>query len=64
MIKLTRFNGTSFVLNAELIECVESTPDTVLTTTNGKKMVVVESVDDIIEKVLQYKAKILLINKV
>ncbi len=63
MNKLRRFNGTTFVLNAELIECVASNRDTVLTTTNGKKIVVSESVDEIIEKVIQYKAKILLINK-
>jgi flagellar protein FlbD len=63
MIRLTRLNGTSFVLNCELIESVESTPDTVLTTINGKKLVVLEAIDEIVEKVVQYKGKILLVGK-
>jgi flagellar protein FlbD len=63
MIRVTRLNGTSFVLNCELIESVESTPDTVLTTINGKKFVVLEAIDEIVEKVVQYKGKILLAGK-
>ncbi len=49
----------SFVLNSDLIECFESTPDTVITLTNGKKYVVCESVDEIVEKVTKFKAGIL-----
>lgn len=63
MIRLTKLNGTKFVLNCELIESVESTPDTVLTTTNGKKLVVLETVEEIIDKVIQYKGSILLAGK-
>jgi flagellar protein FlbD len=63
MIRLTRLNGTVFVLNCELIESVESTPDTVLTTINGKKLVVLETIDEIVEKVVQYKGRILLVGK-
>jgi len=59
MIVLTRLNGTNFVLNCELIETVEATPDTVISTTNGKKIVVSETVEEIVEKVIQYKRKIL-----
>ncbi|MCF6093830.1 flagellar FlbD family protein [Microaerobacter geothermalis] len=51
MIQLTRFNGTTFVLNCFLIETIEATPDTVITLNNGKKMVVKESVDEIISLV-------------
>ena len=57
MIKVSRFNGTSFVINCEWIETVESTPDTVITLVNGKKYVVNESVDDIINMVIEYKRK-------
>ncbi|HHV98998.1 MAG TPA: flagellar FlbD family protein [Clostridiaceae bacterium] len=64
MIRVTRLNGSSYVLNCELIETVESTPDTVITTTNGKKFVVAEDVDEIIDKVIKYKAKIQLINRI
>lgn len=58
MIKVTRLNDTEIVLNAELIEFVEETPDTVITMTTGRKIVVKESVDEIIDKVIQYKQKI------
>ncbi len=63
MIRVTRLNGTSFVLNCELIESIESTPDTVLTTINGKKLIVLETIEEIVEKVIQYKGRILLVGK-
>lgn len=56
MIRLSRLNGSKFVLNCELIETVEATPDTVITTVNGKKLVVAETVEEIIERVIQYKS--------
>lgn len=59
MIKVTRLNGKEFILNAELIELVESTPDTVITLTSGKKMVVSEPVDEIVKRVMQYRSNIL-----
>jgi len=61
---LTRLNGTQFVLNCELIETIEETPDTVITTTNGKKYVIKENIEEIVEKVVKYKSKILLINRI
>lgn len=63
MIKLTRFNGSVFVLNCELIETVEATPDTVISTIQGKKYTCLESVDKIIEQIVEYKGKIQLINR-
>ncbi|NLP13939.1 MAG: flagellar FlbD family protein [Clostridium sp.] len=62
MIKLTRLNGTEFVLNCELIEVIEQTPDTIISTTNGKRFVVVETIEEIVNKVLQYKRSIFLFN--
>ncbi|MGI6778763.1 MAG: flagellar FlbD family protein [Acetivibrionales bacterium] len=64
MIRLTRLNGTSYILNCELIETIEETPDTVISTVNGKKFVVMETIEEIIEEVLKYKQKALLINKI
>ncbi|GIV20549.1 MAG: flagellar protein FlbD [Armatimonadota bacterium] len=55
MIKVTRLNHSEIVLNAELIETVEATPDTVITLTNGKKLVVSEEVDEIIRRVMEYR---------
>lgn len=54
MIKLRRLNGVEFVLNAELIQYVEETPDTVITLTNGEKVVVKESVDEVVQKSIQF----------
>lgn len=60
MIELTRLNGTKFFLNAELIEIIESTPDTVITLTTDKKLVVLENRDEIVDKVIEYKRRIFL----
>jgi flagellar protein FlbD len=55
MIALQRLNGTSFVLNVDLIETLEATPDTVITLTNGKKIMVRNGIDDVVRKVVKYK---------
>jgi len=57
MIKVKRLNEKEFVINSDLIEFIEETPDTVITLTTGRKVVVKESVDDIIEKVIDFKTK-------
>jgi len=58
MISVTRLNGAEFVLNAELIQEVEATPDTIITLTNGQKMMVREPVDDVLRAVIEYKRAI------
>lgn len=55
LIKVTRLNKTTLAINAELIEFIEATPDTVITLTDGKKIVVIESVEEIIEKIITYR---------
>lgn len=55
MILLTKINDKSFVLNAELIEMIEETPDTIITLVNGKRYIVKESVEICIDKVVEYK---------
>lgn len=55
MIRVTRMNGVEFVINAELVEFVESTPDTVITLTTGKKFVLKDSLDDVVDKVIAYR---------
>lgn len=57
MIGLTRLNGRPIVVNAELIETVEATPDTVVALTSGKKFVVLESPGEVTERVLRYRQK-------
>lgn len=58
MIKVKRINGTELVINADMIEFIEETPDTVISLTTAKKIIVGESIDDIIEKIVEYRRKI------
>lgn len=62
MIYLTRLNHSSLVLNCDLIEHIEMTPDTVISLTTGQKFVVLETADDIIERVKDYRRSILTAN--
>lgn len=59
LIKVTRLNGKEFVVNAEEIEFIEATPDTVISLTSGKKIVVNENVEEVIDSVVKYKRRIL-----
>lgn len=59
MVHLTRLNGSSIVVNIGLIETIESTPDTVITFSNGKKLVVAENVDEVVEKAIKFKSRVL-----
>lgn len=58
MIQLTRLNQSAIVLNAIYIERLESTPDTVVTLTTGKKVHVLESVEQVMDKVTGYYQKL------
>jgi flagellar protein FlbD len=58
MIKVTRINNKELVVNAELIESIEQTPDSIISLTTGKKFAVVETIDEIVEKVIRYRVKI------
>ncbi len=55
MIKTMRLNGKELVINAELIQFVERTPDTMITLTSREKVMVKDSVDEIISKVIDYQ---------
>jgi flagellar protein FlbD len=59
MIELTRINGKAMVINADLIVSVEATPDTVITLTSGAKIMVKESVRDIVDRTLVYRKRCL-----
>lgn len=54
MIKLTRLNGQQFVVNAELIRSVEALPDTTIKLINGDTIIVRESMDEVVEKAIDY----------
>jgi flagellar protein FlbD len=55
MIKLTQLNGEVFILNADLIRYVESRPDTFITLTTGERMVVLEKMDEVMERAVRYQ---------
>ena len=54
MITLTRLNGQQFVMNAEKIRYVESTPDTVVCCDHGEKMMVKESLHEVMRRAIDY----------
>jgi flagellar protein FlbD len=58
MIRLTRINRSPLVLNSDLIEHMETTPDTVIALTTGQKLVVMESADEVIQKVIDFRRSI------
>ncbi len=58
MISLTRLSGTTFLLNADLVERVDCTPDTVVTLVDGTKYLVSESLDEVLAAVVDYRAAI------
>lgn len=58
MIELKLINDTPIVLNSDLIEFIEATPDTVITLSTGKKMIVRESVREIVDKIIDYRRHI------
>jgi flagellar protein FlbD len=55
MILLTKINGQQIVLNCDLIECIEETPDTVITLTNNDKVIVRDRMVEIIDMVVRYR---------
>jgi flagellar protein FlbD len=58
MIRLTRINHVPLVLNSDLIEHVEVTPDTVIAMTSGQKFMVRESAEEVIQKVIDFRRSI------
>jgi flagellar protein FlbD len=58
MITLTRLNGGVFAINADLIERIDVTPDTVLTLVDGSKYLVAEPLDEIVDRIREFRASI------
>ena len=55
MIYLTRLNKVRVVVNSDLIKFVEETPDTVVTLVSGEKLVVTETVEELVEKIIGFR---------
>jgi flagellar protein FlbD len=59
MIRLTRINRIPLVINSDLIEHIEVTPDTVVSLTTGQKFIVLETADEVVNRVIQFRREIL-----
>jgi flagellar protein FlbD len=59
MIQLTRLNQKALTVNSDLIKFVENTPDTVITLVSGEKFVVLESAETIVERVVEFRRRLL-----
>jgi len=59
MIQLTRLNNSSITINSDLIKFVEQSPDTVITLLNGEKILVRESAEQILERIVQFRRHVL-----
>lgn len=59
MIKLTGIDNKEFMLNADVIERIDEMPQCVITLTNTRKYIVIETADEILEKIIEFRRKIL-----
>ncbi|HXA05018.1 MAG TPA: flagellar FlbD family protein [Bryobacteraceae bacterium] len=59
MIQLTRLNHAPLVLNSDLIEHMDVTPDTVVTLTTGQKIVVLESAEEVVDRIIEYRRSLI-----
>ena len=55
MIKVTRLDGEAFVINADMIRYVEERPDTFITLTTGERIIVKETMDEVVERAVDYQ---------
>ena len=59
MIEVTRLNGNPMLLNSDLVKTAEASPDTMVTLITGEKLIIKETCAEIMERVLDYRAKLL-----
>jgi flagellar protein FlbD len=59
MIQLTRLNRTSVTVNSDLIKLIEQSPDTVITLVNGEKLLVRETIPEILDRIVQFRRSII-----
>jgi flagellar protein FlbD len=58
MIRLTRLNNRPLVVNSELIKFIENAPDTVITLVTGEKIVVLETADEVMARIVEYRRRL------
>lgn len=55
MILVKRLNGEEIMINPHLIETIEATPDTIITLTSNKRLVVQDSITDLVARIIEYR---------
>lgn len=60
MIRVTRLNGQPIALNSDLIKFVERSPDTVITLTNGEKLIVRETEEEVLHLILEFRRSLIM----
>jgi flagellar protein FlbD len=58
MVRVTRLNHTPIMLNSDLIEHIEGTPDTLISLSNGQRLMVLESAEEIVNRVVEFRRRI------
>jgi flagellar protein FlbD len=58
VISITKLNDKELVINSDLIESIEATPDTTITMTTGRKLIAKDSVDDLMQKIIDFRRNI------
>jgi flagellar protein FlbD len=59
VIRVTRINNTPIVLNSDLIEQIEMVPDTMIALTNGQRLFVQETAEEVVDRIVEFRRKIL-----
>lgn len=59
MIQLTRLNKQPLIVNSDLIQFVENAPDTVITLVSGEKIVVLETAEEVVQRIVEFRQRIL-----
>jgi flagellar protein FlbD len=59
MIQLTRLNGQPLTINSDLVKQIENSPDTMITLVNGEKIIVRETVEQIVERTVAFRRRVL-----
>jgi flagellar protein FlbD len=59
MIQVTRLDGTELIINSDMIEFVEETPDTIVTLTDGKKVIVKEKPEEVIDSIVAFRRRVI-----
>jgi flagellar protein FlbD len=59
VIRVTTMDGRQLMINSDLIETIQSTPDTVITFMDGKKLIVRDSVEDVVNRIIEFRHRVL-----